>query len=107
MKIFFIIFIICLIMGFTIFSTPYLYCLYREPWNLTGQSIEEFERTIYFYTKEDITSRFKDPSLDSWAKGSTLSPGDTIIRYNIFYSQPLDVLVDSENEILEYFTSYE
>ena len=96
-----------IVMGFAIFSTPYLYCLYREPWNLTGQSIEEFERTIYFYTKEDITLRYEDPSLDSWAKGSTLSPGNKLIRYNIFYSQPLDVLMNSENEILEYFTSYE
>lgn len=92
---------------FLISALPYMYCIYREPWRLNGQTLAQFEKTIFLFTKQDITLNYNDPSLESWAIGYKLPPKGKVIRYNIFFTQPLDVVVDDKEAIVQYFTSYE
>lgn len=82
----------------------YLWALHLErSWSRTAPaSRADLESHLALYSTEIIS-----PSQSAWGCHYILMPGERMIRYNLLWSAPLDVVYNSDDRIRRIFTTYE
>jgi len=53
------------------------------------------------------TSRIIDPSESPWGYNYKLSDGEYMIQYLVKNTEPIDIVYDSNDNIVQFFESYE
>jgi len=66
------------------------------------QSRTEMEFHLSLYSMREI-----HPAQSGWGSNHSMQPGDKMIQYLLFWTQPLEVVYDKDDQLIATYTSYE